>query len=64
MAVREVKKKAAAEVMRCGSCGLTQIRIGTPKDWMPWGGSYVCGKDACRERMSAPRFVPPDERKV
>lgn len=63
MSVREVKKKAPNQVMRCVSCNLTQVRIGAPKDWLPWGAGHVCGKDACRRNTGAPLFVPPDEKK-
>lgn len=63
MSVREVRKKTPPTIMRCVSCGVTQARIGNPKDWIPWAPSYLCGKKACREKVGAPLFVPPDEQK-
>jgi hypothetical protein len=63
MAIREVKKKSPPPVMRCVSCGATQIKISV-LDWMPWGSAFVCGKKACRQSVGAPVFVPSDERKL
>jgi hypothetical protein len=59
--VREVKKRSPPPQATCVSCRVTQVLIGGQPDWINMGGTYICGKDACRAYVGVQRFVPPDE---
>lgn len=63
MTVREVKKQSAAPILKCVSCLVSEIQIGARDDWMPVLGGHACSKDACRDALGLPRYVPPDERR-